>query len=294
MPQSPEPLSPQSPAAAHTKSVRDGRPFGFVAGVPADKLRAVREILRSSAPVVIAYSGGVDSACLLALAARILEPGQFLGAIADSPSLPRKALADALELARGIPAPVEVVETAEFDDENYLSNPSDRCYFCKSALFERLRRVACDLGFAAIAYGENADDPPMTRPGSRAASEFSVIAPLKAAGLTKAEVRAISRELGLPTHDAPAQPCLSSRIPHGTRVTASALALVERGESFVRSRGFRVFRVRYIAGPPVCARLQVAPAELSAVDGREGELVAGLLAAGFDAAEIDPEGYRSP
>lgn len=147
---------------------------------------------------------------------------------------------------------------------------------------------------SSIAYGENADDPADLRPGSRAAAEFSVLAPLKAAGLTKADVREVSRALGLPTHDAPAQPCLSSRIPHGTRVTADALSLVERGEEFLHAEGFRVFRVRYVAGPPVRARVQIAPDEMDGLAGREGALEAGLLAAGFEGVEFDRAGYRSP
>jgi uncharacterized protein len=147
---------------------------------------------------------------------------------------------------------------------------------------------------ASIAYGENADDPADQRPGSRAAAEFSVLAPLKLAGLTKAEVRGISRELGLPTHDAPAQPCLSSRIPHGTRVTPDALSLVERGEEFLHAEGFRIFRVRYVAGPPVRARVQIAPAEMAGLAGREDALTAGLLEAGFEGVEFDRAGYRGP
>ena len=146
---------------------------------------------------------------------------------------------------------------------------------------------------ASIAYGENADDPADQRPGSRAAEEFSILAPLKLVGLTKAEVREVSRELSLPTHDAPAQPCLSSRIPYGTRVTPDALSLVERGEEFLHSKGFRIFRVRYVAGPPIRARVQVAPAELDALVGLEDELTAGILQAGFESVEFDRTGYRS-
>lgn len=259
-----------------------------------EKARRVGEILRESAPVVIAYSGGVDSACLLALAVRAV-PGRVLGAIADSPSLPRAALAAALDLAAGISAEVTVVETAEFSREEYLANPPNRCYFCKAELFLTLERLAKERGYRAIAYGENADDPADLRPGSRAAAEFQVLAPLKAAGLTKADVRAISRELGLPTHDAPAQPCLSSRIPHGTRVTGEALSLVERGEELVRGLGFRVFRVRYLEQPGgPAARVQIAPGEMPALPACEPALRRGLGEIGFRSVEIDPAGYRSP
>jgi len=256
-----------------------------------EKVRSLEDSLRAHAPLLVAYSGGVDSTCLLALAHRTLGD-RALGVIADSPSLPRKALAEALENARRIGAAVEVLATQEFENEAYLSNPPNRCYFCKAELFSQLDRLAAERHFAAIAYGENADDPADLRPGSRAAAEFSVLAPLKSAGLTKAEVRALSRELGLPTHDAPAQPCLSSRIPHGTRVTTDALALVERGEECLRALGFRVFRVRYLAGPPVSAKVQIAPDEMPALAGCETVLRDQLMAAGFSAVEIDPAGYR--
>jgi uncharacterized protein len=255
------------------------------------KIDALEGALREHAPILVAYSGGVDSACLLAVAHRVLGD-RALGVIADSPSLPRQALADALELARNFGANVEVVRTQEFEDPRYLENPVNRCYFCKSELFLRLDELARARGFSAIAYGENADDPAHLRPGSKAAAEFSILAPLKQAGLTKADVRALSRELGLPTADAPAQPCLSSRIPHGTPVTREALDLVERGEALVRSLGFRVFRVRFLAGNPPMARVQIAPEEMTALPARLESLEHDLLAAGFGGVEIDPAGYR--
>ncbi|MFZ4775344.1 MAG: ATP-dependent sacrificial sulfur transferase LarE [Terrimicrobiaceae bacterium] len=256
-----------------------------------EKIRKVEEIVRAHAPILIAYSGGVDSACLLALASRAVGD-RMLGAIADSPSLPRSALKEALTLAENIGAPVEIVATSEFENEEYLANPTNRCYFCKAELFTCLESMARDRGYRSIAYGENADDRSDLRPGSKAAAEFQVLAPLKAAGLSKAEVREISRGLGLPTHDAPSQPCLSSRIPHGTRVSSEALSLVEKGEEFVRSLGFKVFRVRYLEGPPTCAKLQVAPAEMGLLAERRSEIEDGLKSAGFDAVEIDPDGYR--
>ncbi len=258
----------------------------------AEKRAALEAILLAQAPLVIAYSGGVDSACLLAVAHRTLG-NRVLGVIADSPSLPRAALAQALVLARNIGAAVEVVRTEELEDPRYAENPLNRCYFCKSELFQRLDALARERGFAAIAYGENADDPAHLRPGSQAAAEFSILAPLKQAGLTKADVRTLSHELGLPTADAPAQPCLSSRIPHGTPVTIEALALVERGEAFVRSLGFRVFRVRYLDRGSPGARLQIAPEEMPRLEELRAALDGGLRAAGFAAVEIDPEGYRS-
>jgi pyridinium-3,5-biscarboxylic acid mononucleotide sulfurtransferase len=250
--------------------------------------------LQMHAPLVIAYSGGVDSAYLLAEAHRALG-SRVLGVIADSPSLPRQALADALALARGIGAQVEVVQTAELDNPNYASNPMNRCYFCKAELFTRLDALASARGFKAIGYGENADDMRQVRPGRQAAAEFSVIAPLRDAGLTKAEIRKLSRELGLPTADAAAQPCLSSRIPHGTPVTVSALALIEQGEAFVRGLGFKVFRVRHIvdAANAPRARVQIAPAEMSRLSAVERALTVGLQEVGYASVEIDPDGYRT-
>ena len=263
-----------------------------------EKLRQLRAQLQAHAPLVVAYSGGVDSAYLLAEAHRTLGT-QVLGVIADSPSLPRQALADALALAREIGAPVEVVKTGELDNPDYASNPPNRCYFCKAELFTHLDALARERGFRAIAYGENADDMKQERPGRKAATEFAVLAPLRDAGLTKAEIRALSRELGLPTADAPAQPCLSSRIPWGTPVTTAALEMVERGESFVRALGFRVFRVRHIVreqGSPATAiaRVQIAPDEMPRLPGVERELTAGLIGVGYADVEIDPAGYRSP
>lgn len=263
-----------------------------------EKEKQLEDCLRAHAPLVIAYSGGVDSACLLAFAYKTLGSGRMLGVIADSPSLPRQALADALALAKEIGAPVEVVRTDEMQDENYTSNPINRCYYCKSELFIKLDQLARDRGYAAIAYGENADDANHFRPGSQAAKEFSVIAPLKHAGLTKEEVRNISRRLGLPTADAPAQPCLSSRIPHGTPVTSTALAMIERGESLVRGMGFKVFRVRHLVDDEATgkfrARVQIAPGEMDGLVGREASLKSALAAAGYAEVEIDPAGYRSP
>ncbi len=257
-----------------------------------EKITLLENILRAHAPLLVAYSGGVDSACLLAVAHRTLGDG-VVGVIADSPSLPRRALQEALAVAAGFGARVEVVATQEFEDSRYLVNQPNRCYFCKAELFSRMDEIAQARNFAAIAYGENADDPAHLRPGSQAAAEFAVLAPLKQAGLTKADVRELSRTLGLPTADAPAQPCLSSRIPHGTPVTREAIALVERGEEFVRSLGFRVFRVRYLDGGTAGARVQIAPDEIPALDGQREILNEGLRRAGFGFVEIDPQGYRS-
>lgn len=263
--------------------------------LPAKRLH-LAELLRASAPLVIAYSGGVDSAFLLAEAHRVLEGAGLLGVIADSPSLPRQALTDALALARQIGVPHEVIQTDELANPQYASNPVNRCYFCKAELFRKLEALAQQRGFRALAYGENADDMRQVRPGRQAAAEFSVLAPLRDAGLSKAEIRGLSRELGLPTADAPAQPCLSSRLPHGTPVTREALLMVENGEEWVRSLGFRVFRVRHLAksagAPHAC--VQIAPSEMERLPQLARTLKEGLGACGYAAVEIDPAGYGAP
>ena len=257
------------------------------------KRAALRHLMRESAPLVVAYSGGVDSAFLLASAAETIGD-RCLGVIADSPSLPRQALSDALALADRIGAQVEVIATDEMHDPSYTSNPVNRCYFCKAELFTKLDGLAKDRGFRAIAYGENADDAHQVRPGRQAAAEFHILSPLKDVGLTKSEIRALSRVLQLPTADAPAQPCLSSRIPHGTPVTVAALAMIERAEAAVRSLGFRVFRVRHqVEANGACARVQIAPNEMARLAGLTESLLTQLRAVGYADAWIDPGGYRS-
>ena len=261
-----------------------------------EKLEALRSQLRAHSPLLVAYSGGVDSAYLLAEARSVLGRDGVLGVIADSASLPRKALAAALDLAGKIDARVEVVQTTELANPAYASNPVNRCYFCKAELFSQLEKIARVRLFRGLAYGENADDVRQARPGRAAAQEYAVLAPLMEAGLTKAEIRELSRSLGLPTADAPAQPCLSSRIPHGTPVTVSALAMVEAGEEWVRSLGFSVFRVRHleqIDSKGARAKVQLAPAEMLRLQDFKRDIESGLQAVGYAEVEFDPEGYRS-
>lgn len=257
-------------------------------------MERLRSILRSLGSAVVAYSGGVDSVFLARVAHEVLGD-RSLAAIADSPSLPRRELAEAIALGRQFGFPVEVVRTAEFSDAAYLANPSNRCYFCKHALFTELAPLARERGFAFIVYGENASDVGDHRPGARAASEFAVRAPLKEAGLTKADIRALSAALGLPTADKPQLACLSSRIPTGEAVTPAKLRMVEEAEYFLRDLGFFDVRVRHHeSGPGHLARIEVGPDELPRLlgDGLPARIAEHLRGLGYLHVTLDLAGYR--
>jgi pyridinium-3,5-biscarboxylic acid mononucleotide sulfurtransferase len=260
-----------------------------------EKVERLRETLRTHSPLLIAYSGGVDSTYLLAEAVEILG-SQTLAVIADSPSLPRKALKTAIDVAHSLDARLQILNTTELDQPDYTANPVNRCYFCKAELFQRMADLARAQHFAALAYGENADDALEFRPGAKAATEFRVLAPLRAAGLTKSEIRSLSRERNLPTADQPAQPCLSSRVQHGIPIDRGVLAMVEQAEETVRDHGFRMFRVRYLRddkGAPA-AKLQIAPGEMDRLPIHWPNIRAALITIGFGAAFWDPAGYQPP
>lgn len=224
------------------------------------KLNKLHELLRSYGSCVVAYSGGVDSV-FLARVARDVLGDKSLAVIADTPSLPRRELQEALDIAARFDIPVRVVRTAEFENADYLANPLNRCYFCKHELFTELAPLARAEGFSVIVYGENASDVGDFRPGAQAAAEFQVRAPLKEAGLTKAEIRELSAQLGLPTADKPQMACLSSRIPYGEAVTPEKLRMIEEAEYVLRDLGFFDVRVRHHELP---ASLPVATSGVSA------------------------------
>lgn len=209
-----------------------------------DKLAQLKERLSGYDSCLVAYSGGVDSVFLAWVAHQVLGD-RSLAVIADSPSLPRRELEEAVSLGERLGFPVRVMKTQEFEDPRYVANPVNRCYFCKAELFGVLAALAREEKFAVLAYGENASDAGDVRPGAMAAEEFEVRAPLKEVGLTKAEIRELSAGLGLPTADKPQMACLSSRIPHGEEVAAWKLSMIEAAEAVLRDMGFRDVRVRH-------------------------------------------------
>jgi pyridinium-3,5-biscarboxylic acid mononucleotide sulfurtransferase len=254
----------------------------------AERSERLLDSLRGLESLAVAYSGGVDSAVLLHAAHSVLGE-RACGVIADSPSLPRRELAEALALARSIGARVEVLATNELEDERYRANAGDRCYFCKSALFSAMEPWARAQGFRALAFGEITDDLLDVRPGARAAREFGVVAPLSAAGFSKEDVRRYAREADLSVSDKPSSACLASRLPVGTRVTAEKLGRIERAEEALKQLGLRQLRVRDLGES---ARVEVGRDELAFAREHDGQIAAALAAECFARHEL--AAYLSP
>ena len=254
--------------------------------------RALHEILRDCGSVVVGYSGGVDSAYLAKAALDALGPERVLAVTGRSPSYPEVQYRMAMRVVREIGLPHLEIETGELDDPSYASNPRNRCYFCKTDLYRRLVAVARQRGYRTVLDGSNADDPADHRPGLRAARELGVRSPLQEAGLTKAEIRELSRAHRLPTWDRPAAPCLASRVVYGLPVTAERLGQVEVAEERLRGiRDWGDFRVRH-HGP--WARLELPPGALPdlAEPGLRDRVADALRAAGFRRGCLDLRGYR--
>lgn len=253
------------------------------------KLDALRQRIRTLESCAVAFSGGVDSTFVLKIAQEVLGD-RVIGVTALSESLPTGELEAAKDLARNIRARHVVLRTYETLDENYLANAANRCYFCKTEMYARITKFARDQKINVVLDGLNQDDLRDRRPGRAAAMERGVVSPLVDVGLTKTEIRALSREMGLRTWDKPALACLSSRIPHGTPISLRALTQVDRAETFLRKLGVGQVRVRHHGET---ALIEVEPRDFPLVRLKESEINAHLGTLGFTEVVVDPAGYRT-
>ena len=256
----------------------------------ASRERRLYDVVGSFDSVIVAFRGGVDSSYLAWVATQVLGPAAYC-ITADSPSYPDHHRQLAVRIARDFQLHHEFVRTSEIDRPEYRANPVNRCYYCKSELYDVLSRLAANRGVAVVVDGSNADDRSDYRPGRKAAREFGVRSPLDEADLTKSDIRELSRRAGLPTWDEPASACLSSRIPYNSEVTPEKLRMIERAEAALRELGFRVCRVRH---HDTVARLEIGEDELSRAleHGTRERIVRELRAIGYQYVTIDLQGYR--
>ncbi len=253
----------------------------------------MREVLRPLGRVAVAFSGGVDSVFVLKVAADTLGAENVLAVTGQSPSLPRRDLEQARQFAASLGVEHVLIDPGEFANPEYLANPTNRCYFCKDALFGRMEGLLKDRGLRAMLSGTNADDLGDYRPGLSAAKEHSVVEPCAQAGLTKADIRALSAEMGLPTVDKPASPCLSSRVQYGEEITPEKLKMIERAETFLHDEvGIRECRVRYHGR---LARIEVPAESIELLAGPENraKIDAAFREIGFQYIALDLRGFRS-
>jgi len=258
----------------------------------ADKLEKMKAILRSLERVAVAFSAGVDSTFLLKVAIDTLGPENVVAVTADSESLARAEFDEAVRLAQTMGAQHVIIQTEEMRNPDYRSNPANRCYFCKLELFTRLDRFVVERGLKAVAAGVNVDDYNDWRPGIQAGREHNVRAPCAEAGMTKADIRALSRQMNLPTSDKPARPCLATRVQYGEEITPEKLRQIERAEAFLHSLGFHECRVRHHGN---LARIEVPPVEIDKACRPEtrARIDAAFREFGYAYVTIDLRGFRS-
>jgi len=259
-----------------------------------EKLEVLKGNLKEYGSLLVAYSGGVDSSFLVVVAHEVLKD-KMLAVIADSPSLPRRELEEALALVKQRGIPIQVLKTMEMQNPEYTENPPNRCYFCKAELFKEMEELASNGRWSALAYGEIADDIGDHRPGAIAARNFKVVAPLKEAHLTKAEIRELSAQMNLPTADKPAMACLSSRIPYGQPVTVESLSMIEKAEGFLKALGLCEVRVRHHDFNGLkTARIELPKSELEQFisSGYHEQAVEAFIKLGYTYVTLDLAGYK--
>ena len=256
------------------------------------KLDKLQVILAGMKQVVIAYSGGVDSSLLLKEALEVLGPKNVLAVIAESPTYPQEELTAAITLADQLGAECRQIKTEEFNDDNFICNSKERCYFCKKELFARLRQLAIEKGYEHVVDGSNYDDLGDFRPGSKAKAEFGVSSPLQEAALTKAEIRQRAQVLDLPNWNKPSLACLSSRIPYGTRITLEIIEKIGRGENYLKEKGFSQVRVRHHGS---IARIELEQEAIPRVmeEGLMPEITKFFEKLGYYYVTLDLKGYRT-
>jgi len=253
------------------------------------KFQRLKSVVKDCESAVVAFSGGVDSSLVCAVAREVLGD-RAVAVTAVSPTYPPGEIDVAKEVAKRVGIEHLVITTNELDDPKFISNPVDKCYFCKSELLRKLDEVREKFGFKKTLDGTNYDDLSDFRPGSRALGEFGVVSPLALAGLGKEEVRQLAADYGLPNSDKPANPCLASRIPFGSRITPERLERIAKAEGFLRSLGFRVVRVRDHGG---LARVEVGRKELEKAFKLRDKIAENLKQLGYAFVALDLEGYRS-
>ncbi len=257
-----------------------------------EKYELLQNCLRKLEKVVVAYSGGVDSTFLLQAACETLGPDRVLACIGVSPSLAQSQREQAIQQATLIGARLVEVPIDELEDKNYSANKADRCFHCKSHLYQTIERMAREKGFTQLVCGSNSDDRDDYRPGNRAALDLGVHSPMMDAQLTKGDIRILSKQADLPTADLPASPCLASRMSYGLEITSQRLSQIERGEDFLRSLGFAEFRVRH---HDAIARIEVLPQDLSRVmePALREQILTRFKSFGFQYVTVDLQGFRS-